>query len=397
MRTLAELPEIDPFSPEFLEDPIGAFEAARERSWAMRSVRGLEVLSYDGVVGSYVGEAFVAGVPRMIEMMGLDIDRIAGPGDSLLTSEGADHKRLRGVVSKWFTPRRVQQLRADVEQLVTELITPMTVAGGGDVVAEMTRRLPGPVFCWMIGAPEDRGDELFAMSEILLQAFTGDPGLADAITEQSGAMTAFVDELVEAKRREPGDDLMTILIGAADAGTITMDDVHSLAFEMLTASTDNTANSAGVAIALLADRQDQWELVRQDAALVPGAVEECGRYDPVVRGGVQRTAEDTVLLDLEIPADTMVWPSMLSAHYDPTAYPDPHRFDVTRVHERPQLNFGVGRHYCLGAALARMELQAVLTVLRSRWAGFEPDGDPDIDRAFGAKVNAVPLEVTPAA
>jgi cytochrome P450 len=307
----------------------------------------------------------------------------------------ADHSALRGVVSRWFTPRTVGQLRADVEELARKLVAPLTAVGEGDFAELVTRRVPGPVFCWMMGLPEEEGDHLFDLSAILLKAFSGDPALAEQLTETSAEMRAFVDGLVDRKRAEPGEDLASIMIAAADRGEIEEDDVRSLAFELLTASTDNTHNSAALMFNLLAQNPDQWELAANGTADPADVVEECLRYEPTVVEDIKLASRDTTLLDVEVPEGTMVWVSTLGAHFDPDVYPDPHRFDVTRKHAQPQLNFGIGRHYCTGAALARMELAAILAVGTSAWEKIELAGEPEIDRSFGTKISTLPLRVTP--
>lgn len=395
MRTLVDLPEINPMDPAFAATRLASLEQARsEHGWAARSFRGLEVLSYEGCSQAYRNESLVTGIPVILQFMGIDIQQMAGPGRNLTESEGSDHDALRGVVSRWFTPRTVARLRSDVEELTRKLIAPLTAAGEGDLAEMVTRRVPGPVFCWMMGLPESEGDHLFDLSEILLKAFSGDPALADQLTETGAQMRAFVDGLVERKRADPGDDLASIMIAAADRGEIAEDDVRSLAFELLTASTDNTHNSAALMFHLLATHQDQWRLVADGTADLADAVEECLRYDPTVVSDQKFAVEDTTLLDVEVPAGTMVWTSNLAAHFDPEVYPDPHRFDVTRKHAHPQLNFGIGRHYCTGAALARMELVAMLSVAIAAWDRLELVGEPQVDRSFGAKISTLPVGVT---
>lgn len=394
---IEELPEFDPFSAEHVTDPLASFDAARQRSWAARSMRGLEILSYAGCNASYTNASVGPGVKTLLDAMGLDAQAMAGPGRTLTFSDGEQHGLLRGVVSRWFTPRRVADLRADVEVLVRGLLEPITEAGGGDLAAEVTRRIPGPVFCWMMGADVAQADRLFELSETLLQAFSGDPSLTASIEESGAEMTAFVEELVDLKRASPGDDLMTIMLQAADSDNdVDLADVHSLAFEMLTASTDNTHNSAALMMHLLASHDDQWEALRGDEALVPRAVEECMRFDPTVREDLRVAHGDTTILDLEVPAGTIIWHAIWSAHNDPDVFPDPHVFDVGRELARPPLVFGLGRHYCLGAALARMEMNALLSVARETWKGIQVSSEPVIDRSFGAKVKSLPMTVTPA-
>ena len=283
---------------------------------------------------------------------------------------------LRSVVSRWFTPRRVSELRPAVIELVSECVAPLTARGGGDFESEVARRIPAPVFCWMMGAPTSQADELFALSNTLLEFFDGDPEKAGGIEAAIEQMKAFVDELASTKRAKPGDDLMTILLEAADEGIVSMDDAYSIALELLAASSDNTARSACHVVAQLASRPSDWGRLRSDPRLIAGAIEECLRVAPVVEIDMHFSQVPTVVQDVEVPADTIAWLNILAANCDPAVYPDPQVFDLTRRHARPQLNFGLGRHFCIGAALARMELEAVLSVATQQWARLAPAAEP---------------------
>jgi cytochrome P450 len=397
MTTIDELPELDLLSEEFLADPIATLGKARENSWAARTHRGVEVLSYEGVTAVLRSNDFHTGIPKMMEAMGIDPKEMAGPGNTMTLSEDDQHSRLRGVVSAWFTPRRVALMRDDVVDLVEGLVAPLTANGGGDFTHAVAKGIPGPVFCWMIGAPVDRAEELYALSQVMLRAFEGDIDLAEAIRSSGEQMSAFVDELMAMKRDAPDDDLMTIMLEAADAGIVTHDDVHSMAYELLTASTDNTATTAGLIVSRMAAHPDQWMAVRADHGLIPGAIEETLRIEPRVHELSQFAITDTAILDLEIPAETFVWANIRAAQYDPGAFDDPDRFDIARERRRPQLNFGLGPHHCLGANLVRMELGATLEVLARRWSTIKPAGEAGIDRSSGGtNLSSLPISVTAA-
>jgi len=394
--TFDDLPSFEPDPNAGTAEHVAAVEPVRARSWIARSSRGLEILSYEGCEAALRHDGLLPGIQKQLVKMGLSKDDLVGAsGGSMLLSEGENHLRLHRVVSRWFTPKRIEQIRDRVTEYVRGLVQPMTDAGGGDFMDQLARRLPGPVFCWMIGADPAMGDRLYAMSEILLRAFTGDPTFAEAIGKAAGEMRVFVDELIEAKRSNPGDDLMTIMLEAADAGDLSIDDVHTLAFEMLSASTDNTANAAGLAIWVLCRHPEQWQVLHADpAGVAPAAVEECTRYEPRVRYGQAWNPRTATLLGLEIPPDSMMFLDIVSAHHDPNVFPDPTRFDVTRQHARPQLNFGTGRHYCLGAALARMELQVVLGTVSTAWSTISLAGEPVLPRGIDRSVKHLPISIT---
>jgi len=392
-----DLPEIDVDAPAFQVDPVGTFDTLRP-GWAARSTRGIEVFSYRGVEAVYRNPALVAGVTKIMRDMGIDPVDMTGGGANLQGNDGPDHDRLRRIVSRWFTPSSVAALEPRVEALCTRLIAPLTDTGGGEFMAQVARQIPGPVFCWMIGAPEELGPRIFELSEILLLAFGGDANDVDAIMVAAEGMRELVDGIVDDKRTSPGGDLLSVLLTAEKDGEISMDDVHSLTFEMLGASTDNTANTAGLDASVLATNQDQWRMIQASPDILENALEECARVEPRVRCDSAWAPDGADLLGLEVPVDTMVWQHTLGAHMDPAAYPDPHTLDVRRKLPVPQLNFGVGRHYCLGAALARMELRTLYRVMLREWDTFEPAGTPMIEReAGGSSVRELALACTPTA
>lgn len=393
-QSLGRLPFLDVESEAFTSDPLDALDRLRADGWVARSARGFEVFSHAGVEAAYQNPDLVAGVTKLLADMGLDPEMMSGGGGNMQGTEGPDHTRFRRVVSRWFTPRRVDELRPRVRALVESLVEPLTAGGGGEFMTAVAAKVPGPVFCWMIGAPDEEGDRLFRLSEVLISAFEGDLSRAQEIFDAAVEMQGFVEELIAVKRAQPGDDLLSIMLAAADSGDITVADVGSLSFEMLAASTDNTAHSAGLAAWALATHPDQWQLLRSDPALQPSAVEECLRVAPRVCVDTAYTAEGTTLLDLELPPDSMVYQHTAAAHVDPAVYPDPRRFDISRTHARPQMNFGIGRHFCLGAALARMELQVILEVLAERWADVGLAGEPDIVRLNSASVRSLPITVS---
>jgi cytochrome P450 len=263
-------------------------------------------------------------------------------------------------------------------------------------MAEVARHVPGPVFCWMVGAPGEEGDRLYQLAANLQPAFSGDPEQVEAVMAAITEMGTFIEELIGAKRRDPDDDLMSILLAAADAGELRPDDVRSVSMELLGASTENTANSAGLAIDVLAAHPAEWRRLVADRSLVATAVEECARYSPRVPCAHEWTPSGTRVLDLELPSDADVFYWLIGGCFDPEVYPDPHHFDIGRVHAKPQLNFGAGSHFCPGAALARMEVQVLLDVLAERWETVEPAGDARMRRGdTSVSVERLALAVTP--
>jgi cytochrome P450 len=259
-------------------------------------------------------------------------------------------------------------------------------------MADVARHIPATVFCWMVGCDVERGNELAEQSAIALQAFSGDPTVMDDVGAAIRHLRRFADELIEEKRARPGDDITSALVAGIESGALTPRDARSLLTELLSASVDNTMHSMGLALWLLGERPDQWLQLAREPRLIEGAVEECARYEPPIRHGNHVNDEAVDLLGFAVPAGTVMTVFLASAHRDPAAYPDPDRFDVTRRLGQPQLNFGLGRHFCIGAALARMEIHELLRVVTARWSSVRVGAGARVETAVSGVVRELPLE-----
>ncbi|HXY92356.1 MAG TPA: cytochrome P450 [Acidimicrobiia bacterium] len=385
------LPLVDNSTPAFAADPHGVLRRAREQSWIVDTPTGLGVLTYEGCNAVLVDPAFRPGVFELMSRATGD-RRPVGAGRTLLGSEGADHQELRRVVMPWFTPRRIERLRAQTAALASSLVGRASGARSCEFMAEVARPIPPAVFCWMVGCDVERGPELAHWSAIALQAFSGDPAVMDDVTEAIRHLRRFADDLIEAKRAHPGDDITSALLAGVGEGVLTARDVRSLLTELLSASVDNTTHSMGLALWLLCRHPEQWAVLARDPGLLDGAIEECARFEPVIRHGNHVNDDTTVLLGHPVPAGTLVTVFLASAHRDPAVYDDPDRFDVTRRLPAPQLNFGIGRHYCIGAALARMEVQEVLRAVISRWTSPRLGTGVRVHTALSGVVDELPVE-----
>ncbi|SDC98098.1 cytochrome P450 [Rhodococcus tukisamuensis] len=327
---------------------------------------GPEVLAYD-LVRTVLRDARFAmpkGVALQVQGMtnGPVWDRVT---KTIVSLDGAEHQRLRRLVSKAFTPARVARLHGLIVEIITELVDPVTDVGSCDIVADIARPYPIPIICALLGAPREDWPLFSSWASDISKAFGVDVATdAPAIVRAWDALDAYVEDMIADRRRSLSDDLISDLIRAeADGGRLTHDELVSLAAILLNAGTDTTRNQLAAAVQALCEHPDQWALLAEHPELAPTAVEELMRYSPAIFTTLRVAVEDVELAGIRIPAGAFVIANTAAANRDPAVYDEPDRLDITRQGPPPMLTFGGGVHYCLGSHLARLELAEALRVL----------------------------------
>jgi cytochrome P450 len=279
-----------------------------------------------------------------------------------------EHTRLRKLVASAFTARRVEALRPRVASIVSELIDavldrPQPV----DLVAGFSLPLPARVICEMLGVPAEDLDQFHAWSDTVMGDWQRD---SDEIMTALIELYGYFGALIEIKRARPADDLMSALIAARDdADRLSEAELTVMCCTLLIGGHETTANQINLSLLLLFDHPDQVATLRADPGLIPGAVEELLRYARL--GGLapaRVTKEDVQIGGVTIPAGEPVIPLFATANRDSSVFSDPNQLDVTRD-ATSHLAFGAGVHHCLGAQLARVELQEAFRGLIGRLPG----------------------------
>ncbi|MEV7565413.1 cytochrome P450 family protein [Streptomyces tanashiensis] len=284
---------------------------------------------------------------------------------NLLNIDASDHLRLRRLVSKEFTPRRVENLGDQVQQscelLARRLVDRVTSHGSADLVAELAAPLPLTVVGDLLGVPEHDRAPFAARVSAMLEPQSP----ADAAAAIVGLHEDLLD-LIAFRRREPDDNLISGLISVRDEqDRLSENELLSLAFLILMAGIDNTQHVISSGVLTLLQHPDQLEALRADPALLPEAVEELLRYTTPNHTAIRRfPTTDTKIGSTVVPAGDTVLLCLASAHRDPSRYPDPDRFDLGR-RDKAHLALGHGLHYCLGAPLARLQIRVALEVIMS--------------------------------
>ncbi len=352
---------------------------AAGESWIARNMFGYSILHYDDVVAMLRDKRWHSASGKIMEMSGIDNPEwLARRRTSILSAEGDEHTRLRRLVGPAFSPRHADALRPYMRRVVNELLDEFTSKGEADLAVDFCEPYPIPIICELFGAPKDDWKLFSEWATDIFRIFNGNlhedmPTIIRAQDE----LDAYVSDIIEQRRSTPSDDLISSLIAAeSDGDRLTHAELIGLCDAVLMAGTDTTRNQLGCSVSLFAKHPDQWQLLAEHPELAPRAVEETMRYFGTVRGTARFASEDIEYRDLLFPKGSFIAPSLAQANLDPTVFEHPGTFDITRdPPDKPQLTFGSGIHYCLGAALARAEQQEALAIMATRLPDLELAGE----------------------
>ena len=298
-----------------------------------------------------------------------------------------DHGRLRNLVAHAFTPRRVDDMRPRIQQIVDEIIDRMEPQRHIDLIADFAFRLPVTVICDILGIPEEDRQVFFTYSRAFARLLSLTLLSRAEIDEQNSynlAMAEYFHGLFERRRREPGNDLTTHLVQAEHGGALTNEELTANVILLFGAGHETTVNLIGNGLLALYRNPDQLDLLKNDLSLLPNAIEELLRYDPPVQVA-GRTALEYVeeIGGISLEKNRTVVCLLGAANRDPEIFSDPDRLDVTRRDVQP-LSFGGGIHYCLGAQLARIEAEIAIGTLLRRLPNLQLDDieHPDWRQTF---------------
>ncbi|MET7285356.1 cytochrome P450 [Streptomyces sp. NPDC005573] len=363
---------------DFVRDPYPVYAALRERGPVHR-VRIPEGAEAWLVVGYEAGRAALMDARLSKQWKNASpsfpiFSPSAGP--HMLNSDPPDHERLRKLVVREFTPRRIEQLAPRVRQITDELLDAMAAIPQGrtDLVEALSFPLPISVICELLGVPTLDRAAFRAWTATVLS--DPDPKARLAATDE---VAAYLASLVRSKRLEPGQDLLSDLIRTTDEDGDRLSEAELLgtAWLLLVAGHETTVNLISNGVLALLTHPEQLADLRADPSLMANAVEEMLRYDgPVETPTYRFTTEPVQVGDTVIPGDgQMVLVALADANHDPARFPDPGRFDIRRP-AGGHVAFGHGIHYCLGAPLARLEARIAVGALLERFPGLALDAHP---------------------
>jgi cytochrome P450 len=380
VRSLDDAPYLDLFSPEFQADPLPTVRALRQQSEVIRTPIGVHIIGRRHVVDLLRNRDLHSALVHLVRLQGVnDGPLLEQAQSSLLGTEGEDHTRIRRLVSRSFTPRAADAHRPFMRQLVEELIDGFADRGECEFMADFANHYPVQVIAHLMGVPRDDhplfaewGDSLTHLLSFELHAYRAEVERAQA------AMWAYLSDLVADRRAQPRDDLVSELIAAQDGSDQLNDqELMSLLGGLLFAGYDTTRNQLAVAMTVLAPRPADWARLASTPELAPRAVEELMRAAGVVSVVPRVTTVDVEVDGWRIPAGTLISLSLAGANHDPTVYERPDRFDMDADRPEGQIGFGGGAHHCLGANLARAEMQEALPILARSMPDLEVAEEPE--------------------
>jgi cytochrome P450 len=290
--------------------------------------------------------------------------------------EGDEHARLRRLVAPAFSPKAADRLRPFMREVVSGLVDAVADTGRCELVADVCEPYPIPIICELLGAPKEDWKLFSAWATDIFRIFNGDVANdLPRIQAASDELDRYVRDMVDERRSAPADDLLSDLIAIEQEGDrLSTDELVMLAQAVLMAGTDTTRNQLACSVALFAEDPASWARLAEDPSVAAGAVEESMRHLGAVRGTARIASVDIEYRDVVFPAGTLVATSLAAANTDAHRWSDPTSFDMERPPTPQQLTFGSGIHFCLGAALARAELQEALPLLARRMPNMVLDG-----------------------
>ena len=385
--TLTTTPVVyDPYAYEIHEDPYPTYARMRSEAPVYRNdERNFWALSrYDDVMAGFRDSE------RFSNAHGVSIDPAAsGPNAhrtmSFLAMDPPEHGRMRGLVSRGFTPRRVAAMEDDIRALTVSHLDACLQSGSFDFVGDLAAKVPMDVISQMLGVPQADRERLRRASDLLVHREEGVTDVPKAGVEAAIELAVYYSEMIADRRINPGDDLVSALCEVErDGDRLTDDEITSFLFLMVVAGNETTTKLLAHAWYWAWANPDERAKVFADPARIPDWVEETLRYDTSSQMLARVTTTDVTLHGTTIPAGDRVLLLAGSANRDPRQFPDPDRFDLDRD-TTGIASFGVGRHFCMGASLARLETRVVLEELTKRIGSYEIDAE-DAKRVHSVNV-----------
>jgi cytochrome P450 len=307
---------------------------------------------------------------------------IFGSAPRVVFSDPPVHTRLRRLVSRAFTPRRIRDLEPRIREIAKELLDKAAAKGELEVMTDLANPLPVMVIAEMLGVPPEDYEMFKRLSDAIIESDNTPPGtpIPDYIKQSFAQLRAYFVAQIEKRRRNPGEDLVSVLVAQEEADALTEQELITFVVLLLVAGNETTTNLIGNGLLALGRHPAQMERLRGAPSLMPRAIEEMLRYDCPVQSTVRHPKVDVEVGGVTITAKTFTFVIVAAANRDPAQFPNPETFDITRD-PNDHLAFGEGIHYCIGAPLARMEGAIAIASVLERFPHLRL-GDPGASLSY---------------
>ena len=393
-------------SDDFIRNPYVTLDRLRDTDpihWS-ESIGGWVLTRYDDVVGTFMGVASYSNEGRLgraSAYLPAEVRRQLTAFEDhfrtkgLLHSDPPDHTRLRKLVQKVFSPRAIEAMRPWIQQIVDDVIDHVEPAGRMEVISDLAFAVPVTVLVGLLGVPRSDG-LLFRNWADRILAFQGvnKPSEAILLTAQQALVEAraYLAALVEKRHRDPGDDLISLMVTEdVDGDRLSDAEIINTGITFLVAGHETTTSLIGNGLLTLLQHPDQWQKLQEDRSLIPSAIEEILRFESPVARQPRLMKQDTDLRGHTFRAGQVVFQMLNAANRDPAQFPDPARFDILRTPNR-HIAFGRGVHFCIGAPLSRTEGQVVFQTILDRLPRLQlldPQADWDVKKPNSRVLNTL--------
>lgn len=386
------VPVLDIFHPDFAGDPAPMIDRMlREQpiafdprlgGWLIGRHRDVMALQAEPRLTSLRIDYVTAGLSP--ELRAAIEPLVAWYGRWIVMKDPPEHTRLRRLAAHAFQPRNLERLRGRIEQVVDQLVDEVVDAGEMEVMSQLAYPLTRAVISDMVGVPWDDRDRLLAWISDFIALLAASLRTEEAIAQAMRSyddMRAYMLALIDRRRQQPVEgEILSDLVAACDQDDrLTVDEIIDLVAFILTGGYDTTAHLIGNGLLQLLRHPAQLAQVRQDSALLPAAIEEALRLDPSITFNTRAVVAPIDHEGHRFEAGQLLYFMTIAANRDPARFPEPHRFDIRRE-KNAHVSFGFGGHYCLGAALARMEARIAFERLLARLPGLTLPEQPIVRR-----------------
>ena len=377
----------NPFDPEFRKNPHPFYDRLRTEEPVHRTSLGFVVLTrYEDVVNTLRNNDFSRDIEvnaNLPESPTRKFRRENERSKSMLNLDPPDHTRLRRLVSKSFTPSAIEKLRPRIQQLVDDALANAKRTGHLELVEELAFPVPFQVISDLLAMPTERGEELREWSQIITATLEPTTGVEELEKGQQAIakMRPYLEEIIQHRRRNMGDDMLSSLIAVEEQGEkLNNDELMSFVILLYIAGHETTVNLIGNSVHALLTHPEQLDVMRRESC-TPNMVDELLRFN----GPVQHTIR-TPLVDISIPVNgqemlikkgSLVLASLGAGNHDPSVFDNPHQLDFSRSNSNRHLAFAAGVHYCLGASLAKLETEVAVGTLVKTFKSIEFDSQPE--------------------